>query len=160
MKPKLLLIDDEEVILRVLSMSLRSDGYEVITADKRQEGLELFEKDSPSIVLTDIRMPGMDGLEVLKQVKAMQPEAEVIIITGHGDIDAAIEALAVWRFRLHQQTGPGRSAFHRPETGPGKTRLSGGNSTNIPMIWKTWLTSPPGVRTQIQLSGQTDPKLQ
>ena len=93
MKPKLLLIDDEAVILKVLSMSLRSDGYEVITAGNGIEGLELFEKALPPIVLTDIRMPGMDGLEVLRQVKRLQPEAEVIIITGDGDLDAAVQAL-------------------------------------------------------------------
>jgi len=93
MKPKILLIDDEEAIIRVLSMSLRSDGYEVITAQSGKEGLELFKQASPPVVLTDIRMPGMDGLEVLKRVKELKPEAEVIIITGDGDLEAAIEAL-------------------------------------------------------------------
>jgi len=90
---KILLIDDEEDIIRVLSMSLRSDGYDVVTALSGKEGLEVFEKESPDIILTDIRMPGMDGLEVLKRVKDLDPETEVIIITGHGDIDSAIEAL-------------------------------------------------------------------
>jgi PAS domain S-box-containing protein len=93
MKPKILLIDDEEPILRVLSMSLRSDGYEVITAQGGKEGLEHFKQTSPPLVLTDIRMPGMDGLEVLKQVKELKPETEVIIITGDGDLEAAIKAL-------------------------------------------------------------------
>ncbi len=93
MKPKILLIDDEEAIIRVLSMSLRSDGYEVVTAQNGKEGLALFKQASPSVVLTDIRMPGMDGLEVLKRIKEVKPEAEVIIITGDGDLEAAIEAL-------------------------------------------------------------------
>lgn len=90
---KILLIDDEEDIIRVLSMSLRSDGYDVVTALSGKEGLEVFEKESPDIILTDIKMPGMDGLEVLKRVKDLNPETEVIIITGHGDIDSAIDAL-------------------------------------------------------------------
>ena len=90
---KILLIDDEAANVRVLSMSLRSDGYAVVTAYSGEEGLAQFEREKPDIVITDIRMPGMDGLEVLRQIKAMQPEAEIIIITGHGDIDAAIEAL-------------------------------------------------------------------
>jgi PAS domain S-box-containing protein len=90
---KILLIDDEEVNVRVLSMSLRVDGYEVVTAYSGEEGLEVFDRESPDIVLTDIKMPGMDGLEVLRRIKERRPEAEVIIITGHGDIDSAIEAL-------------------------------------------------------------------
>jgi PAS domain S-box-containing protein len=90
---KILLIDDEEDIVRVLSMSLRSDGYEVLPALSGEEGLRLFEAHAPDLVLTDIKMPGMDGIEVLQKIKAAGAETEVIIITGHGDIDNAIEAL-------------------------------------------------------------------
>ena len=90
---KILLIDDEADILRVLSMSLKADGYRVVTAASGEEGLELFERESPDIVLTDIKMPGMDGIEVLKKIKALNDEVEVIMVTGHGDIDSAIEAL-------------------------------------------------------------------
>lgn len=90
---KILLIDDEEANVRVLSMSLRSDGHEVVSALSGEEGLEIFSREAPELVLTDIKMPGMDGIEVLQKIKQYQPEAEVIIITGHGDIDNAIEAL-------------------------------------------------------------------
>lgn len=90
---KILLIDDEETIVRVLARTLKSDGYPVVTAHSGEEGIRVFEKESPQIILTDIKMPGMDGLEVLKKIKEIQPEAEVIIITGHGDIDSAIESL-------------------------------------------------------------------
>jgi two-component system NtrC family sensor kinase len=90
---KILLIDDEEDILKVLSMSLKIDGYDVITATNGTQGIEQFEQTSPQIVLTDIKMPGMDGLQVLKKIKELTPDVEVIIITGHGDIDSAIEAL-------------------------------------------------------------------
>jgi len=90
---KILLIDDEPDIVRVLSMSLRADGYDVIPAHSGVEGIEIFKKEKPDIVLTDIKMPGMDGIEVLKKVKSIAPESEVIIITGHGDIDNTIEAL-------------------------------------------------------------------
>ncbi len=90
---KILLIDDEPDIVRVLSMSLRADGYDVIPAHSGIEGIEVFKKEKPDIVLTDIKMPGMDGIEVLKKVKSIAPESEVIIITGHGDIDNTIEAL-------------------------------------------------------------------
>jgi len=90
---KILLIDDEADIVRVLSMSLKTDGYDVVTAYSGEEGLDVFDRESPNVVLADIKMPGMDGLEVLRKIKERNPESEVIIITGHGDIDSAIEAL-------------------------------------------------------------------
>ncbi|MDX1706950.1 MAG: response regulator [Desulfobacterales bacterium] len=90
---KLLLIDDEPDILRVLSMSLKADGYAVVTAANGTEGVATFEKEKPDIVITDIKMPGMDGIEVLRKIKELNADTEVIIITGHGDIENAIEAL-------------------------------------------------------------------
>ncbi len=90
---KILIVDDEEIIVRLLSMSLRSDGYETVTANSGEQGLEVFKSESPDIVVTDIKMPGMDGLELLKKIKEIDPEKEVIIVTGHGDIDSTITAL-------------------------------------------------------------------
>lgn len=90
---KLLIIDDEEAIRKVLSVSLASDGHDVLAATGGEEGIEIFKEESPAIVLTDIKMPGMHGIEVLRQIKALNPHAEVIMITGHGDMDSAIEAL-------------------------------------------------------------------
>ena len=89
----LLLVDDEPDILRVLSISLKVDGYRVLTASSGEEAISAFKQNHPEIVVTDIKMPGMDGIEVLRKVKALSDETEVIIITGHGDIDSAIEAL-------------------------------------------------------------------
>ncbi|MDI6615873.1 MAG: response regulator [Syntrophaceae bacterium] len=90
---KILLIDDEENTLSSLARSLRSNGYDVITASSGEAGLDAFEKESPPVVLTDLRMPGLDGLAVLKRVKNSNPDAEVILITSHGDMDSAIDAL-------------------------------------------------------------------
>jgi two-component system, NtrC family, sensor kinase len=90
---KLLLIDDEKPTRKILGLYLRSLGYEVITAADGREGIELFEREKPPIVLTDIKMPGTDGLEVLKIIKQMDQETEVIVITGHGDVDVAIKSL-------------------------------------------------------------------
>ncbi len=90
---KILIVDDEELIVKLLSMSLRSDGYETFSAYSGQQGLEVFKSESPDIVITDIKMPGMDGLELLKKIKDFDPEKEVIIVTGHGDIDSTIAAL-------------------------------------------------------------------
>jgi len=90
---KILIVDDEEIIVRLLSMSLRSDGYEIVTAYNGEQGLEVFKSESPDIVVTDIKMPGMDGLELLKKIKEVDKDTEVIIVTGHGDIDSTIIAL-------------------------------------------------------------------
>ncbi|MGD8242561.1 MAG: response regulator [Desulfobacterales bacterium] len=90
---KILLIDDEHDILRVLAMSLRADGYEVLTAENGEAGLAVFDAQAPDIVLVDIKMPGIGGIEVLQEIKAKETLTEVIIITGHGDVDNAVEAL-------------------------------------------------------------------
>jgi two-component system NtrC family sensor kinase len=90
---KILLIDDEEPIRKILGLYLRSKDYEVITAADGKEGIELFQKEKPPVVLTDIKMPGMNGIEVLKRVKDINSETEVIVITGHADMDLAIQAL-------------------------------------------------------------------
>ncbi|MEW6746463.1 MAG: hybrid sensor histidine kinase/response regulator [Planctomycetota bacterium] len=90
---RLLLIDDEPGLRKVLTLDLEADGYQVLTAEDGPRGLALFAREWPDIVLTDIKMPGIDGLEVLRRVKELRPLTEVIVITGHGDMDLAIRAL-------------------------------------------------------------------
>ena len=90
---KILLIDDEPDLLRVLARSLKANGHEVATALNGPDGLAAFEGQRPAVVITDIKMPGMGGIEVLKRIKERAPDAEVIIITGHGDMDTAVEAM-------------------------------------------------------------------
>lgn len=90
---KVLVIDDETPTLMMFRLTLGAFGYEVFTAENGQEGLEIFKRERPSIVLTDIKMPGMNGIEVLKRIKEINPTTEVIVITGHGDMDLAIQAL-------------------------------------------------------------------
>lgn len=93
MEKKLLLVDDEEGIRKVLDISLSDAGYQVFTAENGEEALEIFRRESPPIVLTDIKMPGMDGIELLKKIKTENSETEVIMITGHGDLELAIKSL-------------------------------------------------------------------
>ena len=104
MKDKILVIDDEEIIRKRLGKLLSLDGYEVLTAKNGQQGLDIFEKmkeekrDPIKVALVDIKMPGMDGIEVLKGIKKSIPQTEVIIITGHGSIESAIQALRIGAF--------------------------------------------------------------
>ncbi len=90
---KILVIDDEKPTLGMFRLFLDAYGYTVLTAENGAEGIEIFEKEKPPIVITDIKMPGMDGLEVLTRIKEIDPMTEVIVITGHGDMDLAVEAL-------------------------------------------------------------------
>lgn len=93
MAETILLVDDEEGIRKVLSISLADSGYEVVTAGNGEEALQIFAERHPPIVLTDIKMPGMDGIELLQKIKQQSPNTEVIVITGHGDMDLAIRSL-------------------------------------------------------------------
>jgi YesN/AraC family two-component response regulator len=85
MAEKILLVDDEEGIRKVLAISLSDKGYQVFTAKSGEEALHIFKEQDPPIVLTDIKMPGMDGIELLQKMKQENPDTEVIMITGHGD---------------------------------------------------------------------------
>ncbi len=93
MSESLLLVDDEEDIRRFLGLFLADLGYDVHAAANGEEALAVFDAVAPSIVLTDIKMPVMDGLELLKRIKARSPETEVVMISGHGDMDLAISCL-------------------------------------------------------------------
>ncbi len=90
---KILVVDDEESIRNLMRMNLELDGYSTVTADNGATALEILEKESPDIVLLDVRMPGMEGTEVLSRMKALNSDTEIIIVTGHGDMEMAVECL-------------------------------------------------------------------
>lgn len=93
MEEKILLVDDEEGIRKILGISLTDSGYQVFTAENGVEALKIISKENPSIVLSDIKMPVMDGLTLLRKIRNDYPETEVIMITAHGDMDSAIQSL-------------------------------------------------------------------
>lgn len=90
---KILVIDDEKPTLAMSRLVLGAYGYDVLTAEDGEDGLAVFQAERPPLVLTDIKMPGMDGLTVLERIKEIDPTTEVIVITGHGDMDLALRAL-------------------------------------------------------------------
>jgi two-component system NtrC family sensor kinase len=90
---RIVLIDDEEGIRRVTRITLEDAGYTVYTAENGKNGLALCEEVTPQIVITDVRMPGMDGIAVLESVKKDFPDTEVIVATAFGEMDLAIRAL-------------------------------------------------------------------
>jgi len=89
----ILIIDDEKPTLSMFQLFLKAYGYRVLVAENGREGLEIFEREQPAIVLTDVKMPGIDGLAVLQQIRERRPRTQVIVITGHGDADLANQAL-------------------------------------------------------------------
>jgi len=89
----ILLVDDEKDIRELLGMLLVDLGFTVRTAENGEKALTSFREQRPDIILTDIKMPGMDGVELLRAVKSEAPEVEVIMISGHGDMHLAIESL-------------------------------------------------------------------
>ncbi|MFR1533173.1 MAG: sigma-54-dependent transcriptional regulator [Bilophila wadsworthia] len=90
---RVLLVDDEPGIRHVLGALIRDFGYNVHTAESAREALEAFTANPFPIVVTDIRMPGMDGLALLERVRNQNPDTQVVMITGHGDMDNAVECL-------------------------------------------------------------------
>ena len=88
-----LLVDDDSAFRHVMSGELRRLGHEVATAGSGEEAVARMERQEPEIVLLDLRLPGMDGLATLKAIRARNPSIEVIMLTGHGSIDSAIESI-------------------------------------------------------------------
>ena len=90
---KVLIIDDEKNIVHTLSSILGDEGFHVLEAGDGQEGLAIFEREAPEVVLLDVWMPEMDGLQVLKKIREKDKDAIVIVMSGHGTISTAVEAV-------------------------------------------------------------------
>lgn len=89
---RILIIDDEELFREETAAFLRDEGFTVQTAEDGEEGLDVCEEFEPAVILCDIRMPGMDGLEVLEEIQDRFPDIRVIMNTAHGSLDTAVNA--------------------------------------------------------------------
>ena len=90
---KIMLVDDEERFLTTTSKLLSRKGYDVITASSGMEALKMLASGNIHVVILDIKMPGMDGIETLRAIKSSHPLVEVIMLTGHGTVESAIDGL-------------------------------------------------------------------
>jgi len=92
---KILVIDDEPPICELMDEFLSIKGYQVITASNGEEGISKFEENRPQLVLLDLRMPGMSGIEVLSKLKEIDGHAGIIILSAFGDVNTIQEALEI-----------------------------------------------------------------
>jgi two-component system response regulator HydG len=90
---KLLIIDDESKHAEVVAESLERVGYECVVATSGSAGAKMIEQEEPDVILTDLKMDGVDGLAILRKARQELPDSEVVVITGHGDVQTAVEAM-------------------------------------------------------------------
>ena len=90
---KMMLVDDEERFLSTTQKLLSRKGYDVLTASSGTDALDILRTHNVHVVILDVKMPGMDGIETLKAIKRNYPLVEVIMLTGHGTVDSAVEGL-------------------------------------------------------------------
>jgi DNA-binding NtrC family response regulator len=90
---RLLIVEDEPILRITMGDALRKEGWVVDVAEDGSKGLQLFERHLHDLVLSDLLMPGMDGIELLRRIKAIDSETTVVIITAHGTVDTAVEAM-------------------------------------------------------------------
>ena len=98
MKRTILIVDDEESICQSLSGILLDEGYDVLTANSGEEAVKMLDEALPSLVLLDIWLPGMDGIETLKQIRRNHPQVRVVMMSGHGTIETAVKATKLGAF--------------------------------------------------------------
>lgn len=93
MSEKVLLVDDEEEFVETLAERMRNRGMDVSTSTSGADALELVEDDSFDVVVLDLKMPGIDGIEALKRIKSRRPDIQVVLLTGHATVETGVEAM-------------------------------------------------------------------
>ena len=98
MEKKVLIVDDEERVVQSIAGVLEDEGFRIAKAQSGEEAIKVFQEEGPDVTLLDIWMPGMDGIEVLKRLKWIAPECQVIMISGHATISTAMTAVKLGAF--------------------------------------------------------------
>src|SRR6187549_1567154 len=110
---RILVADDEPGLREFVADALELDDHEVVTAPDGKAAAKLLDERSFELLVTDLKMPGLDGMALLRKVRADQPEVEVIVMTAHGTVDNAVEAMKLGAFEYLQ----------KPISGPDELRL-------------------------------------
>jgi two-component system, NtrC family, nitrogen regulation response regulator NtrX len=103
MQKTILIVDDEKSICKSLGSILVDEGYEILTAGSGEEAMKVIEEDPPQLVILDIWLPGIDGIETLKVIKSRYPQIRVIMISGHGTIETAVKATKLGAFDFFEK---------------------------------------------------------
>ena len=147
--PKILLVEDEASIRRVLGSILSEEdkSYQIEEATNGQEAMDMIDKTDYDLVLCDIKMPKKDGLEVLLEAKALKPALRIVMISGHGDLETAVQAMKMGAFdyiakppdlnRLLTTVRNALTSAPEEKTNKGEVKTSKKNSQNSPMIGKS-----------------------
>jgi DNA-binding response OmpR family regulator len=114
---RILLVDDEASIRLTLGALLQRTGYEVTSADGGEQAMQLLERQSFDLLLTDLKMPGIDGMQVVAAARERQPDVAVIVLTGHGSVETAVEGLHQKVFDYLLKTTPPDQVIDRVKAG-------------------------------------------
>lgn len=141
--PRILVVDDEEGLREFFADSLETEGHEVSTAGDGAEAYELLRRRGFDLVVTDLKMPRIDGMELLRRVKAEQPDVELVVLTAHGTVDSAVEAMRLGAFEFIQKpiSSPDelrlvvRRALERRSLVAHKDRTERERDTGVTLSW-------------------------
>jgi DNA-binding NtrC family response regulator len=106
MSPLILLIDDEKLLAKQLEKALSLEGYSVVSAFTGEEGIEFAKKETPDLILVDLRLPDTDGLEVLKNISKIEPSPATIMMTAHGSVEVAVSAIKLGAYDFIEKPFP------------------------------------------------------